>query len=210
MDIETQWTHIESERRSLGELLDGLAPEQWEAPSLCTQWRVRDVAAHLTMTTCGMPTLGATLGGLVRARGRLWDFGRDVAVDWAARPTAEIACTLRERASSRSLPAVALARNVLLDVVIHGQDITIPLGIERPVPTEAGLAVFERVWSMGWPFHARRRLGGCTLRATDADLSVGRGPSISGPLAALILLASGRDAAALARLDGPGVDLVRA
>lgn len=209
MSIETQWTRIESERRSLSELLTGLDAERWEAGSLCARWRVRDVAAHLAMTACGLPTLGATVTGVVRARGHLWDFGHDVAVSWAARPTAEIASTLRDRAASRSLPAVAMARNVLLDVVVHGQDIAVPLGVAHPIPTETGLAVFDRLWRMGWPFHARRRLGGCTLRATDADLQVGHGPSVSGPLAALILLAAGRDAAARARLDGPGLALVR-
>ncbi|MFC7492674.1 MULTISPECIES: maleylpyruvate isomerase family mycothiol-dependent enzyme [unclassified Nocardioides] len=210
MDTETHWTRIESERRSLADLLAGLSAEQWEAPSLCTEWRVRDVAAHLEMTLHGQPTLGATLAGIARARGHLFDFGRDVAIAWADRPTDELVSGLRDRASSRTLPVVAMARNVLLDVVIHGQDIAVPLGVERPVPTDTGVAVLRRVWDMGWPFAARKRLGACTLAATDADIALGEGPVVTGPLAALILLASGRDEAALARLHGPGVELLRA
>lgn len=35
------------ERRDLLDFLRGLTREQWEAPSLCSEWRVRDVVAHL-------------------------------------------------------------------------------------------------------------------------------------------------------------------
>jgi hypothetical protein len=31
------------ERADLADLLTTLTPAQWEAPTLCTQWRVRDV-----------------------------------------------------------------------------------------------------------------------------------------------------------------------
>jgi uncharacterized protein (TIGR03083 family) len=35
------------ERADLAEFLATLAPEQWDAPTLCTLWRVRDVVAHI-------------------------------------------------------------------------------------------------------------------------------------------------------------------
>ena len=210
MDIENQWVHIEAERRSLAALLSGLSTEQWEAPSLCERWRVRDVAAHVAMTPAGAPTTWQILTGVARARGDLWRFGGEVAVAWGdARPTGEIVTILDEQAASRSMPVVTNARNILLDVVVHGQDIAVPLGLDRPVPTEAGLAAFDRIWSMGWPFHARRLLAGVTLVATDADLAVGQGPQVRGRLADLLRLAAGR-VAARRRLSGPGVDALAA
>jgi uncharacterized protein (TIGR03083 family) len=210
MDVETQWSHVESERRSLALLLAGLTPDQWEQRSLCTQWRVRDVAAHVTMTPAGDPGLWEMVSGLVRARGDLWGFGRDVAIAWAERPTSEIVDTLRDRAASRRMPVVTNAQNMLLDVIVHGQDIAVPLGIARPVPESAGLAAFERIWTMGWPFHARKRLAGLTLVATDADLEVGTGPRVEGPLSVLLLLVTGRTTAARERLRGPGLERVPA
>jgi len=36
-----------AERTDLVDLLVTLRPEQWEAPSLCEGWRVRDVVAHV-------------------------------------------------------------------------------------------------------------------------------------------------------------------
>ncbi|WP_407665849.1 maleylpyruvate isomerase N-terminal domain-containing protein [Mycolicibacterium aubagnense] len=35
------------ERRDLVEFLGGLTTQQWEQPSLCTGWRVRDVVGHI-------------------------------------------------------------------------------------------------------------------------------------------------------------------
>ena len=211
MDIETQWAHVETERGSLAALLAGLGPEQWEAPSLCSEWRVRDVAAHLAMTPAGAPSTWQIVSGLARARGNLWGFGRDVAVAWSAgRSTAEIVEVLDRDAGSRQMPVVTNAHNMLLDVLVHGQDIAVPLGIDRPVPPDAGVAAFHRIWSMGWPFRARKRLAGLRLVATDAELTVGDGPVVRGPLAALLLLTTGRTAAARERLEGPGVPLLPA
>ena len=35
------------EREEFTQLLAGLSPQQWEQPSLCEGWRVRDVVAHV-------------------------------------------------------------------------------------------------------------------------------------------------------------------
>jgi uncharacterized protein (TIGR03083 family) len=35
------------ERADLADLLTTLTPAQWNAPSLCTEWRERDVVAHM-------------------------------------------------------------------------------------------------------------------------------------------------------------------
>jgi hypothetical protein len=57
---------------------------------------------------------------------------------------------------------------------------------------------------MGWPFHARRRLRGLRLVATDCDWSAGDGAEVRGPIGALLLLLTGRYGAAAPQLDGPG------
>ncbi|GAA1865548.1 hypothetical protein GCM10009836_52420 [Pseudonocardia ailaonensis] len=36
-----------AERGDLAELLATLEPEQWDAPTLCDEWRVREVVAHM-------------------------------------------------------------------------------------------------------------------------------------------------------------------
>ena len=36
-----------AERADLADFLSTLTPQDWEAPSLCTRWRVKDVVAHV-------------------------------------------------------------------------------------------------------------------------------------------------------------------
>lgn len=204
MDEERSWAAITAQRLRLAELLDGLSDAEWEQPSLCSGWRVRDVAAHVAMAPQA-PGLGAMLADTVRARGSFHRLNHDVAVRLAARPTSDIVAEMRATAESRHLPVVTNYRNILFDVLVHTQDIAIPLGRSEPMPLEAALAGAERVWTMGWPFWARRRMRGVRLVATDVEWSVGAGTELSGPIGMLLLLLTGRTTTAMPHLSGPGV-----
>lgn len=207
---ETRWADLRRERLTLAALLDELPATQWESGSLCSRWRVKDVAAHVAMTPIPAPDVGTLLAALVRARGKLWEAGAQIAIDHANRPNAQIVDELRRNAGSRRMPKFVNPENLLLDLLVHGQDIAIPLGIERPMPIEAAQSGFERAWSMGWPFHAKRRLRGIRLVANDAPIDVGdhTGARIDGGLADLLLLITGRTEAALSRLQGDGITLL--
>lgn len=50
MDKADIWPAIHAERKALGIDLQGLTGEQWASASLCDQWTVRDVTAHMTAT----------------------------------------------------------------------------------------------------------------------------------------------------------------
>jgi uncharacterized protein (TIGR03083 family) len=204
VDAETSWRVIEQERLRLADPLEGLSDEQWNRPSLCDGWRIKDVAAHVAMTP-QPPNLWTIVVEGTRARGRLDRATRDIAVRHADRPGADLVAELREHAASRRLPLPTNLRNISFDILVHGQDIAIPLGIRRDMPLDAARAGVERVWTMGWPFWAKRRLRGFRFVATDVEYSAGDGPEVTGPVAALLLLFTGRPAA-LARLSGPGVD----
>lgn len=209
MDKQT-WTAVADRRRALADLLDGLDDTGWEARSLCERWRVRDVAAHLAMTPSGEPRPTTMLRALLRDRGRLWAAGAEVAVAYSARRSqGEIVRELREGAASRTRPVFVVADNILLDLLVHGQDIAVPLGLTHPVPRDQGDVALRRVWEMGWPFHARRRLAGVTLRSEDGRWREGTGPEVHGAAGDLLLLLTGRTDAALDRLAGPGVDVLR-
>ena len=205
MDRGSVWQSVDDQRRSLADLFDDLSPDEWPVASLCEGWRVRDVAAHLTLAHTGT---GTALRDLVRARGSVNRMIHDTAVRRAALPVAEFGDLLREMAGSRRTAPGVTHLEPLIDVLVHGQDIAVPLGRERPVPAAPAAAAATRVWTMGWPFHARRRLHGVCLRATDSDWTAGTGPEVTGTTGALLLLATGRTGAALPRLDGPGLGLV--
>ena len=41
------WTSVKNGRDALAEYLAALAPDDWNKPSLCADWTVKDVAAHM-------------------------------------------------------------------------------------------------------------------------------------------------------------------
>jgi uncharacterized protein (TIGR03083 family) len=200
MDRDEVWRAIDDERLSLACFLDGLSAEDWETASLCAGWRVRDVAAHLTLAQLGM--LSATLATL-RAGGNVNRMIRDSAVRQARMPVERYADLLRGMAGSRKTAPGVTHLEPLIDVLVHGQDMAIPLGRTRAMPPLAAAAAASRVWSMGWPFHAERKLSGRRLAATDHPWSAGRGQPVEGPIAAILLLLTGRRASQ-SQLSGPG------
>jgi uncharacterized protein (TIGR03083 family) len=201
VDTDELWTAIDAERTSLADLLAGLMPEEWEHPSWCTGWRVRDVAAHLTLAHA---SLGLALPAIVRARGSFDRMVRETAVARAAAPPAELVDGIRAMVGSRRHAVGTTQVEPLLDVLVHGQDIARPLGRRRPVPPAAAATAATRAWRMGWPFWARRRLRGTSLEATDSDWRAGDGAVVRGTTGDLLLLVTGRRQV-LPCLAGPGV-----
>ena len=168
------------------------------APSLCAGWRVRDVAAHLTQARLGLVPAAVAV---VRARGNLDRMIHDAAVRQARLPVEQYAPRLRAMVGSRRKVLGLTELEPLIDVLLHGQDIAVPLGRRRPVPTPAAAAAATRVWSIGQPWHARKRLSGLRFTATDTAWSVGEGAEVRGPIAALLMVLTGRPAG-LAALSG--------
>ena len=202
MDDE-YWASVSALRLDIADLLESLTPAEWEAPSLCEGWRVRDVAGHValvpTVTTWQMVSVSP------RAAFNPHRINTLLARRQGARPTPAIISTLRANANRRGTAKVLDSRDALFDVIVHSQDIAIPLGREFPVPVSAVRDALERVWSMGWPFHAKRRFKGVALRATDSDWAVGSGREIAGDSLTLLLLLTGRTSTAVGELHGPGV-----
>jgi uncharacterized protein (TIGR03083 family) len=208
MDEEQSWQVIEQERLRLADLLDGLTPAQWESASLCTQWRIRDVAAHLSLVSEPPPPWTFVTKG-VRARGNFHRLNTIMTKSRAERPTPAIVASLRLNAASREVPVVTNYRNVLFDLLVHMQDAAVPLGLELGMPVEAARDSASRVWSMGWPFWSKRRLRGLHLRATDGEWEAGEGLEVRGATADLLMLVTGRTAT-IDRLSGPGIPALTA
>lgn len=60
---------VAAERMQLADELESLTPQQWATPSLCPGWTVRDVVAHLTLST--RESVPGVLWRFARARGDL-------------------------------------------------------------------------------------------------------------------------------------------
>lgn len=203
------WTVITTQRLTVASLLQQLSPDEWQRPSLCTGWTVHDVAAHLTMQQLG---LAAALGMLARWRGSLDQTIHDAACRRAAAwPPGQIIATLRATAGARRHNPGVTCLETLTDVLIHGQDIAIPLGHHHDMPPHAAAAAATRVLTMRWPppLPAARKMTGFRLTATDISWSTGDGPRVTGPVHALLLVATGR-LIALPQLTGEGAPVLTA
>ena len=205
---EEYWSAVRTLRLDIADLLESLATGEWDEPSLCRGWRVRDVAGHLAVvpviTTWQMMVVAPRAGFDPNRINTL------IATREGSRPPNEILALSRERAGERGTARLLDTRNALFDVIVHSQDIALPLGRVFPVPATLAHRGLQRVWEMGWPFQARKRLSGLTLRATDTDWRVGDGPEVSGPALALLLLLTGRKEAAAGNLRGPGLTSLEA
>ncbi|MGI5216378.1 maleylpyruvate isomerase family mycothiol-dependent enzyme [Nocardia sp. CA-290969] len=109
----------------------------------------------------------------------------------------------------RTVSPPAPADSRLVEMIVHGEDIRRPLGITRTYPQEAVADALRLQIRTSEGFGGGRELvAGLTLAADDADFTTGAGPEITGPLLALLLVASGRGVA-MADLGGIGVDTLR-
>ncbi|MFD6396174.1 maleylpyruvate isomerase family mycothiol-dependent enzyme [Nocardia sp. NPDC060249] len=188
---DTIWQAVADERATLVDLLRDLPESAWDTASLCEGWRIRDVVAHLVLAT--RVTITALLVNLIRARGNTDRLIHDTAVRHADRTsTAALLAELRATIDSRVIPIGTTPIDRLMDLLVHGQDIAVPLGLVRVMPTAAAQLSLDRVWTMGAPFHAQRRLAGYSLRTTDSSWSVGNGTPITGTAAELLMVVTGR------------------
>lgn len=188
-------------RRDLADVLDGLSPAQWDAPSLCDGWAVRHVVAHVTMPL--RYSLARFMLRLAAAGGRFQKMSDGVARRDGELPRAELIATLRDRATYPWKPPGGGLQSSLTHQVAHGLDITAALGIESRVPDEAMAAVLGTVTGPQSTRYFGVDVGGVRLQATDLDWSLGQGPPLRGPAASLILLLTGRRVPDGA-LTGPG------
>lgn len=198
---EDYWAAVAEMRVAISDLLEQLTEAEWEHESLCTGWRVRDVAGHVSL----VPTI--TTWDLVRAAPR-GGFNPDKINTVLAKKYGDLApdaivARIRRHAHDRTTARALDTRNSLFDAIVHSQDIARPLGRRVDVRPEAVSRGLDRVWEMGWPFKAREQYAGVRLQATDTAWARGdSGPLIAGPALELLLLLTGRDQAAV--LDRAG------
>jgi uncharacterized protein (TIGR03083 family) len=199
------WIDVHQERRALLELLETLTPEQWDAPSLCTEWRVRDVVGHMVSETHMTVTQAAW--GVVTSGFRI---NRYIAKDARRRgsaPVAEVLEDFRKALFARThLPGLS-SLSMLEDIVIHQMDIRRPLHQDRCVPNGRMIPVASDLWTNGF-FPGPKLFQNLRVTATDAEWSAGNGANIAGPIEALVLALGGR-LAALDELHGDGMATLR-
>ena len=209
------WGAIDDQRTRTVDLLEGLSTEQWDHPSLCEGWTVRHVAAHLTLQQQAIRDAVAFIAHHPRML-------RSVTLNATIHDSAvlqaqllssqEVIARIRAMIGSRRHNAFVTPLETLTDILVHGQDIALPLGLDLTIRPAAGELAATRRWDTRgtWLAMVNRRLplDGYRLTATDITWTRGHGPEVVGPIGALLLLLTGRDAA-LEQLTGAGADDLR-
>ncbi|OQS13184.1 DinB family protein [Nocardia donostiensis] len=188
----------EDERKELAALLADLTPQQWQMPTLCDRWTVKDVVAHMI----SYDDLGPT--GLAKrfVKGRLLWANQAGVDEFASYSPDQLLELLTTHLRPRGLTAGFGGMIGLVDGTIHHQDIRRGLGIPRQIPPQRLHRVLTAVRPnprLGVPW----RIRGLRLEATDLDWSTGKGLLVSGPGEALLMAMTGRRGI-IAELTGPG------
>ncbi|WP_431041476.1 TIGR03086 family metal-binding protein [Streptomyces sp. P1-3] len=140
-----------------GEALDlftdrvhAIRPDQWDAPTPCTEWSVRDLVNHLTAEQLWVPPLVRD-GSTIEAQGDAFDgdvLGDDPVAAWD-RAAAEARAAFRapgaiERTvhlSYGETPASHYCAQMITDAVVHAWDLSRGIGADERLP--AALVTFS-------------------------------------------------------------------
>ncbi|MEV4621056.1 maleylpyruvate isomerase family mycothiol-dependent enzyme [Asanoa sp. NPDC049573] len=189
MPRDALWGAVHAERAALADDLAGLSDEQWAQRSLCGEWVVEDVVAHLTAAAST-----TRFGWLKSMAGARFDADlhnqRRLAEQRGATP-AETLDRFRQIIPSTTAPTGHTAA-WLGEVVVHGQDIRRPLGLPRTPAIEAVTEVARFFASRDFTVAGRTNAKGLRLEATDGPFATGDGPLVSGTTLALTMALAGR------------------
>ncbi len=193
----------EIQGRELAALVDdvsALDPQQWRLTTLCADWDVEEVLAHLgaaaTTTRWGWirSMVGARFNPDVHNRRRVEEFRGATPQETLERFRHVGSITLPVKSSPAGLG----------EVIVHAEDIRKPLGLQH-TPDAVGLLAVARFFATrNFAVNSKTLVKDLALRATDGDFLEGSGPEIRGPLLSLVMVMAGRRAF-LPDLSGDGV-----
>ncbi|MGH8877357.1 MAG: maleylpyruvate isomerase family mycothiol-dependent enzyme, partial [Stackebrandtia sp.] len=178
-----------AERSELAAFLATLTPEQWDSPTLCADWNVRQVVAHMfsyeDLSTAGL------VARMFKAGFRNSRSNAISLAEFADKSPEQLLRRVNDHLEPHGLPAAFGGMIAFLDGLIHHQDIRRGLGAQRDVPAER----LERALPLSLKapvLPAKRNARGLRVRATDVDVAFGDGPVVEGPAEALLMALAGR------------------
>lgn len=181
---------VGAERRAQVDLLASLSEEEWDTPSLCAGWRVREVVAHTTMAY--RYSLPKVVVEVLRARGNFNRMADRAAHRDAGRLSSrELLACLEANVDHPWTPPGGGPLGALSHDVIHGLDVSTGLGRDDTASPERVVMVLGGLQPKQLAYFGVD-LTGVELRATDADWSYGAGEPVTGRAQDLLLLACGR------------------
>ncbi len=201
------WTQIEAGREAFADYLDGLSPDDWNKQSLCADWTVKEVAAHMLV----IPTMskGQVFTSFLRSGFNLNKMNAALVRSITSRLSgADIAQATRSSAGSRSMPPGLKLPGLLTELAVHSADVADGVGSEFALAPTDYTMVLDHLKLTQPVFGSKQRIAGLTLRAVDSEWETGSGPTVEGTARNLVMAVAGRPSA-YERLSGDGVSAMR-
>jgi uncharacterized protein (TIGR03083 family) len=199
------WALAHAERAALAKDLAGLGAEQWRHDTLCGEWDVEQVVAHLT--AAADLNQWQWLRSMLGARFRPDVHNQRRMAEHLGSTPAETLDRFRAVITSTTAPS-SHTQAYLGEVVVHAQDIRQPLGLVRTPSADALTPVADFFARRDFTVASRTRIADLRLRADDGAFVTGTGLLVTGSTLALVMSMAGR-VPYLAELDGPGVPTLR-
>ena len=199
------WALAHAERAALARDLAGLDPEQWRHGTLCAEWDVQQVVAHLT--TAASLNQWQWLRSMLAARFRPDEHNRRQLAKHRGSAPAETLDRFRAVITSTTAPS-SHTPAYLGEVVVHAQDIRRPLRLAGTPSIDALTPVADFFARRNFAVASHTHAAGLGLMADDGPFAAGTGPLVTGSTLALVMGMAGRGSY-LAELDGPGLPILR-
>lgn len=199
------WSMIHTERTALAEDLAEISDAQWNTQSLCDQWTVRQTLAHLTAAASTGP-----FRWLTSVAGARFDFdlhNRRRLTEHLGNSPDETLQRFTSIIPSRVAPFGA-TEAWLGELIVHAQDIRVPLGLARVPSIAACTAVAQFFAAKDFAVPSKQNIAGLRLESNDGSFATGTGQLLSGTTLDLVMAMAGREQF-IQRLTGAGVQILR-
>src|SRR5260370_11445455 len=178
--MDTIQDMIAAQRGELVAVLAALPASGWDEPTLCAGWRGREVVAHVTMP---LRYSGRRFVlELARSRGKFNEMADRVALrDAAGMSPGELAEAVRSNIGHPWRPPGGGFEGALAHDMIHGLDITVPLGLAVAVPEERLRRILPASTADKTVTFFGTDLAGIEFRARAPDCTLGPATPLPGP-----------------------------
>lgn len=199
----------DEENADFSAFLHTLAPDDWERPSLCDGWRVRDVVGHILygqeLKLWTLPWNLARFGFSSDRSGKHYSIRRA-----EGRTPEQLLHDFDNRNPWAGTSKVFPERLNLMDRLVHHQDIRRALERPRVVPIGRTAPLLPYLPKLGQVFRSKKRMRGLRFEATDTEWTHGdaSAPLVRGPAEAILMSTLGRGHA-LGDCEGEGVVVLK-
>ena len=161
------WPVVHNERTALADDLTSLGEDQWGTPSLCSQWTVQDVVAHMTAAAKITPaSFFPKLVGSGFSLSRMQS--KDIAAERGGSGSEALSRFEAVIASEKRPPGPK--ETMLGETIIHSEDIRRALGVQHEYPGDAVAGqVVEGAGAPGHGQNERESIGPDTAGPDPCD-----------------------------------------